>query len=507
MNQATTQSLSGRSGSLLLAALVLATVFMAGCEVDSFFDPSKTGRFEGTAVAIPILQRIDVIERTDDRWGDTTEPNAADLRPSDLSYHMSPGDVVTVEIFELFAPGQWYRTSRRVDALGNVRLAELGDIRAAGMTAQEFEDQLTQVLSEIITNPLVDVLIAEAGAFRYTIFGGIPGPGVFTLRSADLRLLDALALAGGASPAIKDIYVIRGVSLTDDTAPQWGGNDPSGSMPQQPGGQDGGTDIEDLIRGLDEDDRNGVSPGAFLQDSTASALVDIDDIAPVQSQGGDRQVDVDDVRTGSGGGQKAQPTFFYDPQRGEWVRVPGTGLQMDDARAAASEDIDNLYVERVIKIDYQNLLHGDSSQNVVIRPSDRIYVDIPSTGVVYIDGEINRRGVYNMPFNGDLTLDRLISAAGGLNGIAIPERVDLTRRVGTNRQATVRLNLAAIRNRTQPDVLLKPDDSIIVGTNWVATPLAIIRNGFRATYGFGFLLDRNFGTDVFGAPPLNDGRN
>ena len=34
-------------------------------------------------------------------------------------------------------------------------------------------------------------------------------------------------------------------------------------------------------------------------------------------------------------------------------------------------------------------------------------------------------------------------------------------------------------------------------------PLAVFRNGLRITYGFGFLLDRNFGNDVFGAPPIN----
>jgi hypothetical protein len=31
----------------------------------------------------------------------------------------------------------------------------------------------------------------------------------------------------------------------------------------------------------------------------------------------------------------------------------------------------------------------------------------------------------------------------------------------------------------------------------------VIRNGFRMTYGFGFLIDRNWGNDIFGAPPTN----
>nr|QMS48224.1 hypothetical protein WG33_0428 [uncultured bacterium] len=141
----------------------------------------------------------------------------------------------------------------------------------------------------------------------------------------------------------------------------------------------------------------------------------------------------------------------------------------------------------------------------MIRPNDRIYVLPPDFGVVYIDGEIIRPGVYNLPATGPLTLSRLVAAAGGLGPIAIPERVDLTRMIGDAREATVRFNLAAIRKRTEPDIFLRPNDHIIIGTNWIAQPLAVIRNGFRATYGFGFLLDRNFGNDVFGAPPTNIG--
>jgi hypothetical protein len=68
------------------------------------------------------------------------------------------------------------------------------------------------------------------------------------------------------------------------------------------------------------------------------------------------------------------------------------------------------------------------------------------------------------------------------------------------------VDLAAIRNRTEPDIYMEKDDHIIIGTNFFATPLAVIRNGFRMTYGFGFLLDRNFGNDVFGPPPQDFGQ-
>ncbi len=161
-------------------------------------------------------------------------------------------------------------------------------------------------------------------------------------------------------------------------------------------------------------------------------------------------------------------------------------------------------LERVIEIPYERLKAGDSGYNLVVRPKDRIHVVGPQPGVVYISGEVARPGVYTLPTDGTrLTLSRLVAAAGDLGSIAIPERVDLTRMVGPNREATLRLDLAAIRRRTEPDVYIKPNDHVIIGTSWLATPLAVIRNGFRATYGFGFLLDRNFGNDVFGAPPVN----
>jgi protein involved in polysaccharide export with SLBB domain len=155
---------------------------------------------------------------------------------------------------------------------------------------------------------------------------------------------------------------------------------------------------------------------------------------------------------------------------------------------------------RVIIVDWPELQRGDVRQRVIIRPGDKVHVET-DLGVVYIDGEVSRPGVYNLPVVGELTLSRLVSAAGGLGQIAIPERCDLVRRIAPDREAAIRVNLAAIRNRAEPDIVMRCDDHVIIGTNFIATPLAVIRNGFRMTYGFGFLLDRNFGNDVFGPPP------
>ena len=76
---------------------------------------------------------------------------------------------------------------------------------------------------------------------------------------------------------------------------------------------------------------------------------------------------------------------------------------------------------------------------------------------------------------------------------------------GNASQSTIMVDGAAIANRTQPDFYVKPNDTIVVGTNFWATPAAVVRNGFRFTYGFGFLADRNFGNDIWGIPPGSNG--
>jgi len=460
VNSTANQRRARIAGIVSATALVLAVGPLTGCEVDSFFDPSRTGYFEPTPTTIEVLDRIDVIEPEDDLWGEVTRVRPDDLLPSDLTYYMSASDIVTVEIFELYEENTWARSTRRVDAGGFLRIPEIGDVPAAGLTPQQFEDDLRDRLRTIIVEPQVDVVVEEFSGFTFTIYGATASPGVYTLRNPDLRLLDAMAISGAIPATVTKVYVVRELALTDDVKPSWetGGRPPAQGEQQRPP-----VDIEELIEKLPDRPGGGGPPslGAMRQDPapTQPPPVDIEDVEP------ERRTD-----------------FAYDPQRDEWVGP-------------------ELILERVIEIDYERLERGDSSYNIVIRPNDRIWVPSPDVGVIYIDGEVVRPGVYSMPAKGKLTLSRLVAAAGGLGPLAIPERVDLTRVVGESKEATVRLNLGGIRARTEPDVALKADDHIIIGTNWLATPLAIIRSGFRMTYGFGFLLDRNFGADVFGPPP------
>ena len=521
--------------TVVLSALTLLTAL--GCDLNSYFDPSRTGRFEYTPTTIPVLDRLDVIEHDRDPWAKATAPTPEDLIPGDLTYRIAPADFVTIEIFELIIQGQIWGTTRRVSASGHFRLpVPLGDVRAAGLTAQEFQDEVYRLVDELVMpNPLVNVTVEEGAGFTFTIYGAVAGTGLYALRRPDFRLVEALAQAGGIPLSTQKVYLIRQVPLTEDVIfdptsgptratpapeaepvdiedlirrldqPQPPGRDEEETQDRAPP-QEPPIDIEDLINELDDDrdQPGGVAPAAFAQDS--DRMLDIDELKPRSAQPAPERSEAGSGIDTSVPGWKTGPieSFIYVQESDEWVPVRPTAPPSEDPQQpSAAQLVSSSFVERIIEIDYQRLKRGDSSYNVVIRPADRIYVEEAVSGVVYVDGEILRPGVYNFPFNGKLTLSRLIAAAGGPGPLSIPTRVDLTRVVGENREATIRLNLAAIRNRTQPDIQLRPDDHIILGTNFWATPLAVFRNGLRMTYGFGFLLDRNFGNDVFGPAPFS----
>ncbi|MEE8507709.1 MAG: polysaccharide biosynthesis/export family protein, partial [Myxococcota bacterium] len=468
-----------RPGPLLAIVLVLGTGQLLGCEVDSFFDPSRTGRFEHMPTTIPILERIDVIEQEDEPLAATTGVLPEDLLPSDLTYRFGPGDLVTIEIEGMLAPGEWVATTRRIDAGGTMRLRGVGDIVAAGLTIGELENLIIHRLEEQIIEPQVDVNLQDGGAFHYIVYGAIPTPGLFTLRSTNFRLLDALAVAGGVPLMTEKVFVIRDVPLTEEVKPAFERDREDGPPAPAPGPEPP-VDIEQLIEQL-EGEAGGVRPG--LLPPNDQPRLEPDELEPV-TKAGQAPVDVDELAArrrlplaGLGGDE----TFIFIPERDEWIRVLGgdASATTEPGEPGPAPDPAAMIRQRIIEVPYQRLSRGESSFNLVIRPNDRIYVDGPTTGFVYVDGEIARPGVYSLPSDGKLTLSRLVSAAGGLGALAIPERVDLTRIVGENREATIRLNLAAIRQKTEPDLYLKPDDHVIIGTNWVATPLAIIRNGFR----------------------------
>jgi len=622
----------------------VALTILSGCETDGFVDPSRTGYFETTPSAMPILNRIDVIEQASD-GPEFVNPSPADLKPGDLSYRFAPGDVLKVQIPSLMQTGQTEIAERVVNQTGDIQLPVINKVQAAGLTTEQLQKNIEEKLQGIIKNPKAFVSLQEGRAFQFRILGSVDQPGLYALNKPDLRLLDALATARGASSATSRILVTREVIAEENkafynqttspapdaahpstvpaevVAPLTAKTQTTAPAPSTPSV----VDIDQLINELPNANEpttpptpkpasvdptsvapptpkpasadptsatpptpapasvdptsatpptpapTSVEPTPTAPPTSVPASVEPTPTAPpVQDPGAEpskrrtqlgllraesRQappVDIDDLeqakaddRVGQNAGMPPATNtldattgdqYIFDNASQSWVRksvsaaMPNqsdaasaangsatstnpsdiTSTDAEGAKLKSNEAAEALSKKRVIAkqeksvvidISYNDLVRGQANLNIVIRPGDLIYCDSGQVGVVYIDGEISRPGVYNLPTSGRLTLSRLVAAAGGVSELAIPERCDLIRRLGSDKEACVRISLAAIRNRAEPDVFLKPDDHIIVGTNFWALPLARFRRDLSFPNSVGFQLDRNFGNDVFGAPP------
>lgn len=488
-----------------VAALAVASIAtLGGCDVDSFMDPSVVGRWENTPTVLPIMSRLEVIDEPEDLLPSVSGPDPADLVPEVREYVFGPGDTATITVFELLTPGADAILTRRIDELGYVRLPVIGEVKVSGLTAKQLEQHIIDILDpDIIKNPTVTAVVVDGRQRTFKVLG--PGQGTYAIVKNNFRLLDAVAMA--QIPEVDKIYVIRQIALDEivergpDPDPGRPGTirpplAPTGTegtgKPDTPDPVDPATLIDDLTGGLEGDDDK---PAPEEKPETPGTPESNEPKAEAPSPALSEALDGGNLGEGR-----------YVNVNGKWVLVqgaaPATDGGEDTVEGSGLPPADQLVTQRVIEIDGRALYRGDAVWNIAIRPDDIVRVPDAGGGNIFLSGPgISRPGTYDLPGRNTLTLKQVVAASGGLSGVAIPERVDLIRRIGDDQEATVRLNLRAIYEGVQPDIFLKPNDQVNFGTNAIAGFAAVIRNGFRFSYGFGFLLDRNFGSDIFGVAP------
>lgn len=474
-----------RIGVTAVGAL-LALSGLTGCEVDSYMDPSVIGRFDRTPTSVPILERLAAIEDVSAGEAEYTDPTDADLVPVAKLYRLAAGDRLEVEIYDVIEPGRPEKYERQVDTRGMIELPQFGQIAVGGLTVEEATNSIKQVVARLVPDPLVSLNPLSQRQQTFTLIGAVQQPGPYYIPSADYRLLEALTAGGTFDNGATWVYVIRQIQLTGEEA---GLREPGTHRPekkiekQRPQeNKDSGERlidvIDDITKPADKDGAPKSNPGMLAQPAAGNQpAVDMD--APER--------------------RPAPPTGPTTPG-GQWVFLNGRWIQVSQGAADLTLEpgATPILTQRIIRVSMKDLTSGERAANIVVRPGDIVRIPAPPRGVFYVGGQISRPGIFTFPEEGRMTLLRAIFAGGGLSATAIPERIDLIRMVAPDRQATIRLNGRAIAEQTHPDIFIKSDDVINIGTNFWALPLAVIRNGFRASYGFGFLLDRNFDEEVFG---------
>lgn len=111
------------------------------------------------------------------------------------TYLLGPDDQLEIsepELAELAVPSK----PTRIDGDGNIQVPLVGRVHVSGLTVQQVEQKLDQVLSKYIRHPRVAVNVTEVRSQPVSILGAVNTPGVHQVQGHK-TLLEMLALAGG----------------------------------------------------------------------------------------------------------------------------------------------------------------------------------------------------------------------------------------------------------------------------------------------------------------------
>jgi polysaccharide export outer membrane protein len=133
-------------------------------------------------------------------------PNGApNALAEDQRYRIGPGDLIDVRVFghpEMSG-------ERRVDTFGRIRLPFLEEMQAACLTEAQLARAIEEKYRKYLRAPQIDVLIKDYQSQPVAVLGSVGHPGRFLLQRR-VRLLEILALAGGANPSAgSSLHLIR----------------------------------------------------------------------------------------------------------------------------------------------------------------------------------------------------------------------------------------------------------------------------------------------------------
>ena len=123
-------------------------------------------------------------------------------------YRLGPGDVVRVTVYQ--SPDLSLET--RVGETGVISYPLLGSVRLGGLSVAQAERAIADGLrsGNFLKQPQVSLLVVQVRGSQVSVLGQVNRPGRFPVETADMRLTDMLATAGGIAPSGADIVTLVG---------------------------------------------------------------------------------------------------------------------------------------------------------------------------------------------------------------------------------------------------------------------------------------------------------
>jgi polysaccharide export outer membrane protein len=121
-------------------------------------------------------------------------------------YRVGPEDLLEISV--------WREEGLKKDVLvrpdGGITFPLVGEIKAAGKTAAEIGDEITERLKKAINEPVVSVAVQKVVGNRIYVIGRVAKSGEF-VAGRYIDVLQALSMAGGLTPyaSENDIKILR----------------------------------------------------------------------------------------------------------------------------------------------------------------------------------------------------------------------------------------------------------------------------------------------------------
>ncbi|MBU1125006.1 MAG: SLBB domain-containing protein, partial [Candidatus Omnitrophica bacterium] len=295
---------------------------------------------------------------------------------------------------------------------GTVTYPLIGTIKAAGLTVQQFEKKMIELLgSDYLVNPQVTILVKNYADI--SIFGQVNKPGSYEMRGS-LTLTQAIALAGGFT-SVADTTRVKVVRVSDEK---------KDTME---------VDVEQILN---------------------KSAVDM------EIKGNDTLI-VDAVGQVFIFGQVAKPGS-YD-MKGNLTVTQAIAMAGGFTDTA---DTTKVKINRVTKgkkesfeVNVEQILNK-AAADVEVKGSDTIIVD--PAGQIFVMGQVNKPGVLN--WRKGVTILEIIAEAGGFTDTAAPNSTRVIR-LKYGRKRVIHIPVGTLLKGTSyrsRNILLEPGDTVVV---------------------------------------------
>lgn len=493
------------SKRVLLSSLIAASAMTVQSLAGPFLRPAATAEGIKPESPVPNPRGASVgTAQTSERSGGNQRTSAAtasilqatSAAGGEADYRIGQDDELDISVY---GDADLMKT-QTVRPGGKVSFPLIGDVLAAGRTPDELRQEIARRLGAYVKNARVTVIVSKYGSRRVSVLGEVKTPGVLRL-TTEISILEGLSRAGGITEDadLRAALLMRGrevLPIDFEKLLRYG--DPAQNVLLRPDDVILIPNVKDkkvsvlgelnkpqvlALRGevtlIEAVSRaGGLTEEADLQ---GALLLRAGQVVPVDFERLLRQGDAtqnvalrpdDAILIPSAKDKKV--FLLGQVHRPAVIGLKGaTSLIEAISRAGGvTDDADPVGALLLrdgapVPVNFENLLRGDSSQNVLLRPNDVVLVPNVKDKKIFVLGEVTKPLVVNL--RSGVNLIEAISLAGGFTTSAARKNVLLVRGgLGNPKIQAINVDEITHGGPLAQNLALQPGDIVYVPKSLVA---------------------------------------